>query len=151
MAMKGIGSGNHPNTYKNLKRTDMMSPEERSEFSRKGQKKSIETQKHNKRILAEKHTMADVLDLLMQNEITNEDAKKQILAKCPILANEKITDDIIVNVKLIQRAKGDDMVANTAYVILRDTRGQKPIDKQELTGTSGLPIDIVFQPYVKKD
>jgi len=43
------------------------------------------------------------------------------------------------------------MVANTAYTILRDTIGQKPTDKQELTGTSGLPIDIVFQPYVKKD
>jgi hypothetical protein len=151
MAMKGIGSGNHPNTYKNLKRTDMMSPEERSEFARKGQKKSAEAHRHNKRILAEKHTMSDVLSLMLKNQITSNDAKKQILAKCPILMNEELTEEIIINAKLIQRAKGDDMVANTAYTILRDTIGQKPTDKQELTGTNGSPIDIVFQPYVKKD
>ena len=149
--MKHDGRGKSEGTAKVLKTKGFQtkSKEEMSEIAKKGQKAGNDAYNHNQAVKKEQKTMSEILKMMVDCEITNEQAKQKIIDKCPILDGEKITEGAIMNATLIQRAKGDDQVANTAYTIIRDTIGEKPTEKQEINNTGGAPVVIEFAPLPK--
>lgn len=83
------------------------------EIAKKAQKKSVEKRKENK-------TLAQLLEiaLKLQNEETGE------------------VNEIAMTNAIIKRAIKGDV---SAYTVIRDTMGQKPTDKQEITGNVNIP------------
>jgi len=83
------------------------------EIAKKAQKKSVEKRKENK-------TLAQLLEiaLKLQNEETGE------------------VNEIAMTNAIIKRAIKGDV---SAYTVIRDTMGQKPTDKQEITGSVNIP------------
>ena len=101
------------NSLKNLKLAKPENNFNNSEVARKAQEKSVEKRKENK-------TLAQLLEiaLKLQNEETGE------------------INEIAITNAIIKRAIKGDV---SAYTTIRDTMGQKPTDKQEITGSVSLP------------
>lgn len=49
-------------------------------------------------------------------------------------------NDFVITMAQIEKAKKGD---TSAYAIIRDTIGEKPTDKQEITGKNGEPLGVV--------
>lgn len=99
---------------------------DKPEIAQKNQQKSVESRKRNQ-------TLAELLKiaLLLPNEETGE------------------TNNVAITNALINRATKGDV---NAYTTIRDTIGEKPVDKQEVSGDiSLLPTSFNIQPVKGKD
>lgn len=112
-----------------LKNLEMANPENNfnnSEIARKAQAKSVESRKKNQ-------TLAELLKiaLTLQNEETGE------------------TNNIAITNAIINKAIKGDV---SAYQTIRDTIGEKPTDKQEITGdVNVLPTTFNILPVRGRD
>lgn len=110
-----------------------------SETARKLQKKSSKKQKEN---TIKRKSMKEQLQLLMSLEIKKDKIKQQ-LTELGIPDTEQ-NNQMAMNVALYQQA----LKGNTkAYELIRDTSGEKPIDKVEQVN----PPSIVIERPKKKD
>lgn len=103
----------------NLKPVTERSKAEAREISRKGGIKSGEARRAKK-------TMREMLKYLLEQDITNKAGEK------------KTTLEAVMVAQLKQALKGDTKAAT----FIRDTIGEKPLDKQEITGKNGEPLAV---------
>ena len=99
---------------------------DKPEIAQRNQQKSVESRKKNQ-------TLAELLKiaLLLPNEETGE------------------TNNVAITNALINKATKGDV---NAYTTIRDTIGEKPVDKQEVSGDiSLLPTSFNIQPVKGKD
>lgn len=114
------------NSLKNLQPLNTKSKEERREIAKKGAEAT-------NRIRAERKTLAELMKiaLTLPNEETGE-----------------INDIAITNAMINKAIKGDV----SAYQTIRDTIGEKPTDKQEITGNMNvMPTTFNILPVKGKD
>lgn len=101
-----MSRGTHPNSLANLQKGKRF--DSHDEFARKAQKKSTEVQ-------AERRTLKEGLLLLLNEQLKDKDGK----------VTEKTTQDAII-AGLVKRAVSGD---TRAFEIIRDTIGEKPIER----------------------
>ena len=129
---------NEQNLIPNSERT----PSELREITRSGGKKSGEVRRKRK-------TIKQQLELLLSTPVSNEDLKKQI-KKWGIDDDDDINNQMAVTVSLYQQA----LKGNTkAIEIIRDTVGEKPVEKLEHSGNIGNSLDVLkdIQKQIKDD
>lgn len=98
----------------NLKSNSERTPKERIDLARKAGKKSGEARRAKK-------TMREMLEMLLEKQIENPDEK-----------GKKQTTLEAISVSLIQKA----LLGNVrAFEVLRDTIGQKPVEKVEVNNS----------------
>ena len=109
----------------------MMTPEERSEWGRKGAQKSTETKRKRKE-------MRETLDILLNMPLKKGKVYSAEEIKCfADLKGKNITIDQAMMVCLVQKALKGDL---NAISMVRDTVGEKPVEKVEATVTKN-PFD----------
>jgi hypothetical protein len=110
---------------------ELMTPEERAEYGRQGGIKSGEVKRRKK---AMKETVEVLLSMPMKNgRIADIEAIKNFAA----IKGKNIDVQTAILIAQIQRAlKGDKGAAE----FIRDTSGQKPTDKMDITGA--VPVVI---------
>ena len=98
----------------NLKSNSERTPKERKDLARKAGKKSGEARRAKK-------TMREMLEMLLEKQIENpgEKGKKQTTLEA-------------ISVSLIQKALQGNV---KAFEVLRDTIGQKPVEKVEVNNS----------------
>lgn len=106
-------SNPHPN-QENLRKFTDMTPEEHRELSKKGAIASAESKRARK-------SMKEMLDILLQNERTDDKT-----------GNKKQTQEWILIAQINKALKGD----SRAFQNIRDTVGEKPVDKVQFTPTN---------------
>ena len=125
----------------NLKPQNMRTKEEQREIAKSGGKKSGEVRRKRK-------TIKQQLELLLSTPVSNEDLKKQI--KKWGIDDDDINNQMAVTVSLYQQA----LKGNTkAIEIIRDTVGEKPVEKLEHSGNIGNSLDVLkdIQKQIKDD
>ena len=125
----------------NLKPMNTRSKDEARESGRIGGKKSGEVRRKRK-------TIKQQLELLLSTPVSNEDLKKQI--KKWGIDDDDINNQMAVTVSLYQQA----LKGNTkAIEIIRDTVGEKPVEKLEHSGNIGNSLDVLkdIQKQIKDD
>ena len=105
--------GNPENLIQNKDRT----PEELREITRKG---GIASGKKRR----ERKAMREQLEMLLNLPLKNEKSKEQI--KKLGIKNTDINNQMAITIALFQKALSGDA---KAYELIRDTLGEKPIDK----------------------
>ena len=105
-------SNPHPN-QENLRKFTDMTPEEHRELSKKGNKASTESKRARK-------TMKEMLDYLLKKEKTSKET-----------GETKQTQEWILIAQINKALKGD----NRAFQNIRDTIGEKPVEKVEFKPT----------------
>lgn len=104
----------------NLKSFNTMSPEQAKEIHSKGGKASSKARRKKK-------AMKKQLELLLAMPLTNEKAKSRISELG--IEDKDIDNQMAITIALFQEA----LKGNTkAYEIIRDTIGEKPIERQEI-------------------
>lgn len=98
----------------NLKSNSERTPKERKDLARKAGKKSGEARRAKK-------TMREMLEMLLEKQIENPDEK-----------GKKQTTLEAISVSLIQKALQGNV---KAFEVLRDTIGQKPVEKVEVNNS----------------
>lgn len=95
------------------------------------QEERIKMRESNKRTMRQKQTFQSVARMLLEMAPTPEIVEK-IREYLPGLDDKQITNRLAMTQKMIEKAlKGD----GGAFQILRDTAGEKPVEKQEVIGT----------------
>ena len=109
----------------------MMTPEERSDWGRKGAQKSTETKRKRKE-------MRETLNILLKMPLKKGKQYSAEDVKCfADLKGKNITIDQAMMVCLVQKALKGDL---SAISMVRDTVGEKPVEKVEATVTKN-PFD----------
>ena len=109
----------------------MMTPEERPEWGRKGAQKSTETKRKRKE-------MRETLNILLKMPLKKGKQYSAEDVKCfADLKGKNITIDQAMMVCLVQKALKGDL---SAISMVRDTVGEKPVEKVEATVTKN-PFD----------
>lgn len=103
----------------NLIPTNKLTESERRKLAQKAGKASGKAR-------AERKTMREMLKYLLEQDITNKAGEK------------KTTLEAVMVAQLKQALKGDTKAAT----FIRDTIGEKPLDKQEITGKNGEPLAV---------
>lgn len=103
----------------NLKPFGTLSENEQREIRSKGGKASVKARKERK-------TMKEMLNYLLQQDITNKQGEKKSTLEAVMVA--QIREALKGNTKAIQ--------------FIRDTIGEMPIAKQEITGRNGEPLSV---------
>lgn len=114
------------NSLKNLEMANPKNNFNNSEVARKAQAKSVESRKRNQ-------TLAELMkiELMLPDEESGE------------------MNNIAITKAMITKAKKGDV---TAYQTIRDTIGEKPTDKQEITGdVNVLPTTFNILPVRGSD
>lgn len=84
-----------------------------------------------KKSLAKRNTFRDVARMLLEMQ-PNPETIEKLKEYLPGLDDKQITNRVAMMQKMVEKAlKGDGM----AFQIVRDTAGEKPIEKQEVVGT----------------
>lgn len=109
------------NGINNLKPMNTLTEEEQREIASKGGKASVAARRAKK-------TLREHLDILLAQSIKNGDTGEETLCKEAL------------GVAIITKALAGDM---KAWELIRDTIGEKPVDKKELTGADGKPLEVV--------
>ena len=109
----------------------MMTPEERSEWGRKGAQKSTETKRKRKE-------MRETLDILLNMPLKKGKVySAEEIKSFADLKGKNITIDQAMMVCLVQKALKGDL---NAIGMVRDTVGEKPTDKMEIKDTTPVII-----------
>ena len=117
----------NPNT-ENLKPFGTLTEEEQRNKSRKGGKASVEKRRQNK-------TFKEIINRFLDGKLEQEELKQQMLNFG--FADEEISNKSAVVFSLWKEAiKGN----TKATEILRDTIGEKPVEKQEIKGEINNPF-----------
>lgn len=103
----------------NLKPFDTLSESEQREIRSKGGKASVKKRQERK-------TMKEMLNFLLQQDITDKKGNKKNTLEAVMVA--QIREALKGNTKAIQ--------------FIRDTIGEMPIAKQEITGKNGEPLSV---------
>lgn len=103
----------------NLIPTNKLTESERRKLAQKAGKASGKAR-------AERKTMREMLKYLLEQDIQNSKGEK------------KTTLEAVMVAQLKQALKGDTKAAT----FIRDTIGEKPLDKQEITGKNGEPLAV---------
>ena len=98
-------------------------PKEARENGRKGGFASGEARKKKKQL-------KELAEVILDNKIKNEAVIEDMKDKFPELNVEDITYGLMLLLKQYERAKDGDP---KAFELLRDTSGQRPVEKQEVT------------------
>lgn len=107
---------------KNLKPFNKRTEREQREIAKKGGKKSGEIRRDKKKI---KETLKELLNLEAP-----ENLKEKLFEKFPNLKNKKINLQTAMSLSLIINATNTNSNNSiSAFIALRDTIGEKPIDK----------------------
>jgi len=119
----------------NLKPFNTLSKDERREIAQKGAEAT------NKKI-KEKKLLKDTIQMFFESTPTPE-----VIEQCANAFgfNPKDLQEVITG-GLIQKAMCGDA---KAFEVLRDTAGQKPVDKKEITGADG--EQLIKTVYVTKE
>lgn len=104
------GSKNSNFQNKNLKPLNTRTKSEQREIAKKGGKKSGEVRRAKK-------AMREILDYLLEKEVTNG-------------KGDKITTKEAIAIALLKKAAQGDV---KAFEVLRDTIGEKPIEQHNIT------------------
>ena len=108
-----------------------MTPEQRSEYGKIGAQKSMETKRKRKE-------MRETLDILLNMPLKKGKVYSAEDVKCfADLKGKNITIDQAMMVCLVQKALKGDL---SAIGMVRDTVGEKPVEKVEATVTKN-PFD----------
>lgn len=108
-----------------------MTPEQRSEYGRKGAEKANETRRKRKE-------MRETLDILLNMPLKKGKVySAEEIKSFADLNGKNITIDQALMVKLIQKALKGDL---NAITMVRDTVGEKPTDKMEIKDTTPVII-----------
>lgn len=113
------------NSLKNLEKRKSFSKDD-VEFALNAQKKSVAKRKENQ-------TLAELMkiELMLPDEVSGE------------------INNIAITKAIISKAKNGDV---SAYQTIRDTIGEKPVDKQEITGdVSVMPTTFNILPVRGSD
>lgn len=86
--------------------------------------------------------LASTLELLMQLPLVDEDITREILKNRGIEDN-LLTETTAICFSQLQRAKQD----SKSFEVLRDTIGQKPVEKQVLISNELSPSDIIRKHF----
>lgn len=97
--------------------------EEARENGRKGGIASGEARKKKKQL-------KELAEVILDNKIKNEAVIEDMKDKFPELNIEDITYGLMLLLKQYEKAKDGDA---KAFELLRDTSGQRPVEKQEVT------------------
>lgn len=117
----------NPN-IENLKPFGTLTEEEQRNKSRKGGKASVEKRRQNK-------TFKEIINKFLDGRLEQEELKQQMLNFG--FADEEISNKSAVVFSLWKEAiKGN----TKAIEILRDTIGEKPVEKQEIKGEINNPF-----------
>ena len=76
-----------------------------------------------------KKQLKDLANIILDNNIRDEQVVKNMQEKFPELNMDDITYGLILLLKQYEKAKDGDP---KAFELLRDTSGQKPVEKQEV-------------------
>lgn len=128
--------------YLNLRPLTERSKEEQLAIRRKAQKRQREVMKIQK---TAKESMTELLSVVAK-EVAKERIDEEILAKAKQI-NPNLTLYDIVNLKMIERATDGSV---TASVYVRDTVGDKPTDKLDVTAQSLTEEDRTLLEQVQK-
>jgi hypothetical protein len=107
---------------KDLKPLNTRTKEEQKKICIAGGKKSGEVRKQNK-------TMKECLILLSQGKVKKE-IEDKIIEIYPHLTREDINKGLLPLIKQQEKAEEGDL---QSLIFIRDTMGQKPVDKTDLT------------------
>ncbi len=107
----------------NLIPNEMRTPEERRENARKAGIASGEARRKKKR-------MKELCDLVLNNKIQDERTVERLRQRFPEIESDDVTFEFMLILKQYEKAKDGDA---KAFELLRDTSGQKPVEKQEIT------------------
>ena len=103
--------------------------EEAKKYGYKGGKKSGEVRRAKK-------TFKELAQLML-NMSAPDQVKKRIKEMFPDMTNDELTSKMaMLYVQYGKALKGD----TRSFEVLRDTAGEKPVDKTELTGADGAPL-----------
>ena len=106
----------------NLRPFDTLSEEEQRVIRQKGGIASGKARKKKKQL-------KDLANIILDNNIRDEQVVKNMQEKFPELNMDDITYGLILLLKQYEKAKDGDA---KAFELLRDTSGQKPVEKQEV-------------------
>ena len=118
------------------RREDNLKPIKKGELSKEeAMKRGSAGGKKSGEVRAEKRLLKDTIEMLLKSKPTPEivDQYAERFGFNPKDLQEVITGG------LIQKAMCGDA---KAFEVLRDTAGQKPIDKKEITGADGEPLTV---------
>ena len=108
-----------------------MTPEQRSEYGRKGAEKANETKRKRKE-------MRETLDILLNMPLKKGKVySAEEIKSFADLKGKNITIDQAMMITLVQKALKGDL---NAITMVRDTVGEKPTDKMEIKDTTPVII-----------
>lgn len=133
VSYKGMGRGSNPNSIKQL--DPVRSKEIARERGRKGGLKSGEVRRNRK-------TMKDTILDLIQKEVSTE----QYGGDSSILGDKATLQEIILASMIREASNGD----TKAMQLLRDTIGEQPVNRQEITQEVITKDDTELMDSLKK-
>lgn len=115
------------NNTQNLLRPEDLTSEQLRERASKGGKASVEAKRKKK-------SLRELCGFLMSSKVANNSVKKKIADFFPELSMDDIDYATAMSVAQIHKAiKGD----SKAFEVMRDTSGQKPVDKKDFRSSDG--------------
>lgn len=102
------------------------SDQDREEAKKNGKKGGVASGK----VRREKKRMKELCDLVLNNKIQDEKTIEGLKQRFPEMNTDDVTFELMLILKQYEKAKDGDA---KAFELLRDTSGQKPIEKQEIT------------------
>lgn len=118
----------------NLIPNEMRTPEERRENARKAGVASGIARRKKKR-------MKELCDLVLNNKIQDERTVEGLRQRFPEIESDDITYELVLILKQYEKAKDGD---SKAFELLRDTSGQKPAEKQEVSLENSGKLEILI-------
>lgn len=119
----------------NLKPFNKLDREKHREISVKGAEASNKAQADNKTL---KNILETMLELDIESFTTNEEALQKLKEINPLYA-EKVDVKSVIGARLLQKAIQGDL---TAIGFIRDTIGEKPVEKIEQTNRNPKPLRV---------
>ena len=124
----------------NLRSIGLLNEDDKREFTSKGGIASGQVRR-------DKRDFRELFELCLSGKINDEKLIMSAKKLFPHIPKDELTIKMAVTIKVIQRALGNDFTSNSAFVLLRDAVGEKPVEKTELTGANGLSLSLP-QPII---
>ena len=119
----------HPNSRANLRPVKT-----KKEARRRGTAGGMANAKRLKKAKSFK----DIMNVLLEAQCLEDEHVKKIQQVMPDIELEDITNAMVISQAQVEQARAGN---HKSFTLTRDTTGQKPIDKQEVTGGIALVWD----------